>query len=269
MKQDQFNVSDIILYLILILIIVAGLSGIFIEDLYRDNLLVRSAWYGNDLITIILAVPIFIVSIMLYKKKEQYGILLLLSMLFYSFYNYAFYLFGAALNDMYLVYAAIFTLSIFTILMIVRKINVEEIAEKFRGNIPNKIIGGYMLLIAIFLGVFHITLSLSYVFSGEVPQIIINTAHPTNVIAALDLSMVIPIALIGAVKLYKKEAWGYALAVIWNFKGFVYMAALSSATVVSYMNGATKSLFELFLWVPISIGCLIVSYILLKNYSAD
>lgn len=269
MKQDQFNVSDIILYLILILIIVAGLSGVFIEDLYRDNLLVRSAWYGNDLITIILAVPIFIIAIMLYKKKEQYGILLLLAMLFYSLYSYAFYLFGAVLNDMYLIYTGIFTLSIYAIVMIIRRINVKEIAEKFRGNIPNKIIATYMFIIAIFLGVFHVTSLLNFVYTKEVPQIIINTAHPTNIIAALDLSMVIPIALIGAIKLYKKEAWGYVLAVVWNFKSFIYMAALSSVTVVSYMNGATKSLTELFLWMPISIICLIMSYILLKNYSSE
>ena len=265
MEKDQFNIPEMIFYAILFLMLIAGLSGIFMDDLYRDNLLVRSAWYGTDLITIILALPIFMVSIMLYKQEEEYGILLLLAMLFYSLYNYAFYLFGAAFNSMFLIYVAIFALSIYTIFMIIRRLRVEQIADRFRGNTPDKLIGIYMIIVGVFLGIFHISLSLGYVFTGEVPTIIINIAHPTNVIAALDLSMVVPIAIIGGVLIIKQRAWGYVLAVMWNFKGFVYMAALTSATVVSYMNGATDSLFELILWVPISIGCLIISYIMLKK----
>ncbi|MCF8002430.1 MAG: hypothetical protein K9K76_11330 [Halanaerobiales bacterium] len=117
------------------------------------------------------------------------------------------------------------------------------------------------------IGVFHTGLSLSYVFSGTVPEIITNVAHPTNVIAALDLSMVVPVALIAGINILKKRPWGYVLAVVWNLKGFVYMAALSSASLVTYMNGAVQDLFQLVLWVPIGIGCFIMTFLLFKNIS--
>ncbi|HMA59646.1 MAG TPA: hypothetical protein VKN64_05065 [Halanaerobiales bacterium] len=265
MNEEQFNIPDIILYIILGLLIFASLSGIFREGLYQDNLFVQSAWYGTDLITFILAMPIFVISIILYKKKTLFGLLLIFAMLFYSLYNYAFYLFSAALNDMYLVYVAIFALSFYSILLLVRKINIEKVAASYKESTPTKLIGGYMVIVGILLGVFHIGLSLSYVFTDQVPAIVTNVAHPTNVIAALDLSLVVPIALIGGISLLKKQAWGYVLAVVWNFKGFIYMTALTSASVVAYMNGATTSLAELFLWVPIAVGCIIMAYISLKN----
>ena len=264
MEQEQFNIPDFMLYIIIGLLVIASLSGIFLEDLYNDNLLVQSAWYGTDLITFILAFPIFLMSIVLYKKKTLFGLLLVFALLYYSLYNYAFYLFSAAFNSMYLIYLFIFTGSLYGILMIIRKINVKVVAERYREDTPNKLIGGFMILVAVILGVFHIGLSLSYVFTGNVPDIIKNVGHPTNVIAALDLSMVVPVALFGGISLIKKQPWGYVLAVVWNFKGFIYMTALTSAAVVSYLNGATASLSELFLWVPIAIGCVIMSYISLK-----
>ncbi len=265
MENEQFNIPDYILYIILGLMIVATLTGIFSENLYQDNLFVQSAWYGTDLITFILAMPIFLISIILYKKKTLFGLLLVFAMLFYFMYNYAFYLFSAALNDMYLIYVAIFALSFYGILLLVRKIKIEEVKESYKESTPIKLIGGYMILVGVFLGVFHIGLSLSYVFTDQVPAIVTNVAHPTNVIAALDLSFVVPVALLGGISLIKKQAWGYSLAVVWNFKGFIYMTALSSASVVSYINGATQSLVELVIWVPIAIGCIIMSYISLKN----
>jgi hypothetical protein len=264
MEEEQFNIPDYMLYIIIGLLVIASLSGIFLENLYNDNLLVQSAWYGTDLITFILAFPIFLMSIVLYKKKTLFGLLLVFALLYYSLYNYAFYLFSAAFNSMYLLYVFIFTGSLYGILMIIRKIKIKAIAERYRDDTPTKLIGGFMILVAVILGVFHIGLSLSYVFTGEVPAIIKNVGHPTNVIAALDLSMVVPVALFGGISLIKKQPWGYVLAVVWNFKGFIYMTALTSAGVVSYLNGAAESLLELFLWVPIAIGCVIMSYISLK-----
>jgi hypothetical protein len=88
-----------------------------------------------------------------------------------------------------------------------------------------------MVLVVLLLASLHISLYLGYVFTGQVPEIVINIKHPTNMISALDLSLAVPFGLLGAVWLWKRQPWGYVLAVMWNVKGAVYMAALSTATV--------------------------------------
>mgnify|MGYP000120138862 CR=1 FL=1 len=267
MKKEKFNMIYLLSLIIVILMAVASLSGIFIKDFYQDNALVSSSWYGNDIITMVLAVPVFMNGLIFYKKKTVIGILILFAMLFYSLYNYAFYLFSAAFNNLFLIYVAIFSLSIFALILLIRKIDIKKSAAQFKPETPVKVIGWYMIIVGILLGVFHTGLSLSYVFSGTVPEIITNVAHPTNVIAALDLSMVVPVALIAGINILKKRPWGYVLAVVWNLKGFVYMAALSSASLVTYINGAVQDLFQLLLWVPIGIGCFIMTFLLFKNIS--
>ncbi|MFO7814337.1 MAG: hypothetical protein R6V14_01130 [Halanaerobiales bacterium] len=265
MKKEKYDIVYYLSIIIIILMSAASLSGIFFTDIYQDNILVQSAWEGNDIITMVLAVPIFLNGLMLYKKKTVVGILVLFAMLFYSLYNYAFYLFSAAFNSLFLIYVTIFALSIFAILLLIRKLDVEKAAEKFKPETPFKLIGWYMIIAGILVGAFHIGLSFIYVISGNVPQIITNVAHPTNVIAALNLSMVVPVALIAGINILKKRAWGFVLALVWNLKVFVYMTALSSASIVTYINGAVQDLYQLVFWGPIGIGCFVMTYILFKN----
>jgi hypothetical protein len=79
---------------------IAASVGLFSPDVYRDNALVRAAWYGNDLVTLFVATPLLIVSARLMQGGSERGMLLTLGMLAYSGYNYSFYLFGAAHNDL-------------------------------------------------------------------------------------------------------------------------------------------------------------------------
>ncbi len=259
--KTVFNLSVIIG----ILMVVASVAGLFLGDIYRDNLLVSSGWLGNDLVTLLLAVPLLITSMVLTKHGSPRALLVWLGMVLYTLYNYAFYLFAAAFNSLFLVYTALFTLSIFVLIFGLTSLDVRGIAEQFRSTTPVKWVGGYMAFVSLVLGSFHIILALGFIFTGRVPEIVINVEHPTNIISALDLSLVVSFGLLGAVWLWVRQPWGYVLAVLWNVKGAVYMAALSGATAWIFQAGASDSPVQLALWVPIGIGCLISSVVLLRN----
>ncbi|UMZ74428.1 hypothetical protein [Natranaerofaba carboxydovora] len=265
MQKTKYKPAFILSVIIVILMALASMGGIFINDLYQDNFLVISGWFGNDLVTLLLAVPLLTLSLVLSEKGSERAQLVWLGMLFYTLYNYAFYLFGAAYNSMFLIYVALFTLSIFALILGVSSINVKVIAQRFSPNTPVKKISGFMAIVAFLLAVFHVVLSLRYVFTGQVPEFIINLEQTTNLISALDLSLTVSFGFLGAVLLWKGQPWGYVIAVIWNVKSAVYLAALSAATVSGFWAGASDSIAELALWGPIAIGCLISLVILLKN----
>jgi len=84
--------------IIVILMIVASANGLFINDLYQDNILVASGWYGNDLVTLLVAAPVLVVALILAMRGSQQARLVWLGMLDNTLYNYALYLFGAAFN---------------------------------------------------------------------------------------------------------------------------------------------------------------------------
>src|SRR5688500_7194686 len=99
MTTTPSKISNPALNLSLIAAVLAGiasLGGLFLKGLYRDNLLVTSAWKGNDLVTLFVAIPILIAAIAFSKRGSLKAQLVLLGILDYMLYNYAFYLFGAA-----------------------------------------------------------------------------------------------------------------------------------------------------------------------------
>ncbi len=48
---------------VLALMAIAAAGGLFVRGLYRDNLQVTSGWLGNDLVTLVIAVPALAVSL--------------------------------------------------------------------------------------------------------------------------------------------------------------------------------------------------------------
>jgi hypothetical protein len=105
-------------------------------------------------------------------------------------------------------------------------------------------------------------------WSGEPPAIVSTVGHPTNVIAALDLSLVVSVSVLAAVWLWRGNPWGYVLAVVTTVKGALYMLALSAATLSAYDAGASGDVSALALWVSIGVGCLLAAWALLRHLPA-
>ena len=251
--------------IIAILTVVASAGGLFIDDLYRDNAFATSAWRGTDLATLVVAVPIWIAALILSLRGSPRAQLIWLGMLDYTLYNYAYYLFGTAFNRFFLIYVALFTLSMFALIFGLAKVYVKGIRHRFRARTPVKWIAGYMMFVAIGIGGLWKAQSLSFVVSGQVPQFIVDVAHPTSVVFALDLSLVVPFLALGAIWLWRRQPWGYVLAAILNVKGAVYMLALAAVSVSAANAGFPGASAELPLWGLLSLGFLLASLFLLGN----
>jgi hypothetical protein len=75
--------------------------------LYDDNDFVTAGWAGNDLVTLVIAIPLLFGALLMATRGSARGELVWLGSLAYIGYNFAFYLFGASLNRLFLTYVAI------------------------------------------------------------------------------------------------------------------------------------------------------------------
>ncbi len=267
MQQEQnWGVQrDIISVSLIVLTVTASGCGLFGENLYRDNLLVRSAWYGNDLVTFLLAIPLLIVAYILARKRSNRGTILWLGMVAYTFYNYAFYIFGAAFNQLFLVYVAVLVLSTFGLIQGLIASEIKDVLHSATVGNAERGVGLFIIVVSLALGTFWIAISANYVWTGQLPAMVIAVEHPTNITAALDLWLVVSFGLLAGIWLWQRRAWGYVIAGIWSVKGAVYMTALSAAAIAAYTSGATEDLSQLGLWVPIGVGSAIGSLLLLRS----
>ncbi|MDJ0754982.1 MAG: hypothetical protein QNJ45_15775 [Ardenticatenaceae bacterium] len=250
---------------IAVLTTAAALGGLLLDDLYRDNLLVTTSWIANDLITLVVAVPLLLLGIFWAWRGSIRGYLVLLGLVDYTLYNFAFYQFGAAFNKFFMLYPAITALSILVLIFGLTRIDAQEISRQFHRKTPTKWIAGFMVFVGLSLTSVYFSQYLSFLTTGDLPRIVTAVEHPTNVIFALDLTLVVPWLLIGGVWLWRGRPWGYIVATIVNIKGAVYMLALSTVTVAVVQAGISDNGTELFIWGGIGVGSLIASLLLLVN----
>jgi hypothetical protein len=63
-----------------------------------DNAFVKSAWLADDIITLFALVALLITATYLSNKGSEQWLMVWIGLMGYVFYNFAFYLFGAAFN---------------------------------------------------------------------------------------------------------------------------------------------------------------------------
>jgi hypothetical protein len=263
MSHNRFRVAYVLSSLIVILAIIASVGGFFINNLYRDNELVKNAWFINDLLTLAVMTPLLAGSLILTLRGSQRAQLVWVAMLAYMLYNYAFYLFGAAFNVFFLVYVAIVSLSLFALMFALSSLDVTAISRAFRASTPVRWISAFMVFIGVFLGFKWMADSLNFVFTGQLPKVILDFAQPTNIVFALDLTLIVPWVIVGAIWLWQHRPWGYVVGAIMTMKAATYGLVLVTSTLYGALSGNWDTLFPFYVFV--FLGGLISVWLLLGN----
>jgi len=249
---------------IAILAALTSIGGLLLPDMYRDNPFVKTTWLGNDAVTLFVAIPILVAAMVYSARGSSKGQLIWMGMLDYMLYNYAFYLFGAAFNWFFLIYTALLALSIFALIFGLIDLDINGISQQFRKEAPVKWIGGYFLFVASGLGLVYLIQSISFIFTDNVPAIVTMSGHPTNVVFALDLTLLIPWLILGAFWLMKRQPWGYVIAGILNVKGPLYTLVLAVNSIL-VVNAGISETSELPLWGTLTALGLIASVLFYSN----
>jgi hypothetical protein len=242
--------------------VLASAGGLLIPGLYRDNAFVTSTWLGNDIVTLVVLAPLLALATVMAARGSARGYLAWLGLVDATLYTFGFYLFGAAFNALFLVYAALFGIGIWTMAIGLLNLDVAGVPAAFSPKTPARSVAAWSIFVGLGLSTVYTLQWLGFVMTGQLPSIIERTGHPTNIVFALDLSLVVPVLLVGGVWLWTRRPWGLALATLINVKGAVYMIGLCASTYTAYLAG-TGTLEELVLWGAIGIGCIVASAFML------
>lgn len=264
MKKTLYKTPIRLSIILIVLSAIVSFGGIFVNNIYRDNELIKAVWLGNDIVTLFIVIPIMIGALFFSLRNSLKAQLIWMGTLWYMVYNYIFYMYGAAFNKFFLLYVIIFTLSVYALMLVLMKIDIKSLKQKISSKIPVKWISSFMLFFAIFIGGLWITQYLIFVFTNEIPIGITQTDNPAGVIFATDLSFLVSTLIVGAVLLRKRELWGYIISIISMTKCILYPFVLVIGGIIAYQRtGIWDSLIPLYilLWI----GCLLAYIYLLKG----
>ncbi|MCB0585102.1 MAG: hypothetical protein KDD06_07250 [Phaeodactylibacter sp.] len=217
-----------------ILTALAATAGLFIPGLYQDSEYLITVWQGNDWVTLIVVVPALLITLYLSEQGSIKAWLIWMGLLLYLFYNYAFYLFATAFNAVFLAYVSLFAVSACALIYGLSAFPVQRISF---GSKHLFWIAGYLLLIAFILVMVEVPPIIRFLLTGELPELIERTDHPTSVVYALDLSIVVPLSVLAAVWLWREKKRGYILAALMLVKGAIYGMVLTINTIILTVTG--------------------------------
>jgi hypothetical protein len=264
MNQPKLKTAYILSTLIAVLSAAVSIGGLLFRGLYRDNAFVSTTWLGNDAVTLLLAIPILALAMVFAWRGSLRARLIWMGALDYMLYNYAFYLFGAAFNAFFLVYVALIGLAMFALIFALPNIDAAAIAARFSPRTPVRWIGGYFLFVAAGLTIIYLMMSFNFIVTGQLPDIVERSGHPTSIVFALDLTLLAPWLALGAVWLMQRRPWGYVIAGVLSVKAPLYTLILSINTVLVARAGLADG-GELPLWVTLTVLGLLAGVALYAN----
>ena len=106
---------------------------------------------ANDLVTLVLGLPLLAISFWLARRGSLRGRLVLAGTLGFILYTYITMCFGAAYNPLFLVYVALFSLSLFAFVLVMMSFDLPTLPAHFSEKLPRRWIAGLLFFVGAFL----------------------------------------------------------------------------------------------------------------------
>lgn len=250
-------------YLIAMLTLVSCLISITHNDIYQDGSWANAQWLGQDAVTLLLALPLLLLSTHHGVRAENWHWQILhAGILLYYFYTYSFFMFAANLTVLYVFHLPIFGLA--SVGLVLECIHLFNLEVAFSFPARNLVLG-----IIIYLSL--ISLMVTLLWSVDIYSHLTDPTHrsgtPTGeaplIIYSLDLGLIIPLMLMAAVLLYRQAQWGYLLTGIILVKTSTLGFALMAMGVSMYVQELNPEYYLILLWSVIGLlgGWLTVSFL--------
>ncbi len=220
--------------LLVVLMTAQSALGLLFSGAYRDVAWIAATWWGNDLVTLFAALPLMIVALVLASRGSVRGTLLWAGVLAYATYNYAYYLLGAAMNRFFILYVACVLVAASALILLLITLDVGQIAVRFRDRTPARVIGGYFMFVAAGLSSIWLGTWAAYAFAGRPTPV---ATEAFKLVAALDLTLMVPVLGLGGYLLFRRKAWGYTIASLAGVQASLYLLVLSVNSVVAMQRG--------------------------------
>lgn len=234
------------------------------HGLYRYDTISSSAqMIGQDIVTLIIGVPLLVIGALWSRKGSMRGKLLHAGALGYFLYTYASMSFLTAFNQLFLVYVALFSLSLFGFILAISGLDPDMVASHITARFPRRAVSIYFVIVAAFLGVTWLGLVVPPMLDGSPPAGLESAI--TMVIQVLDLGVIVPASAITVKLLRDRHPWGYVFSIVLLLKLLTMGAALISMIIVQMLSGIAIDPVVSALFALISLTGIVLAVFILRT----
>lgn len=231
----------------------------------NDSVTVVAQGKAQDIVTVVVGIPLLLISLYFSRKGSLKGRLLLTGTLGYFLYTYVSYTFLWMYNPLFLAYVVLMSASFFSFTLSMVSFDMDDLSSAFSQKLPVKFIGGFQIFIAAAIGLLWLGMIGSSVTNGSVPAGLEH--YTTLVIQGMDLGFLVPTAFISGTLIIKRKSLGFLLSSIIIMKSITMGTALSAMIIGQAYAGVQMSLVEITIFPVFNVVAIFAAFLLLKNIS--
>lgn len=211
---------------------VAALVG-FIPGLYRDTrpLVIQS--HGQDVATLVLALPVLALALWAASRGSIRGRLVVLGALGYLLYPYAIFAFDAVLNPATPLYIAVVGLAVWSFALSMPRIAEIEVEATVGDRVWRRASSVFRLVIAGIFALLWLSQIARAAITGQQPQALRDSGWPTSPIYVLDLALLVPLCVVIGIRLLARRPGALRFAV--PLLVFIPILALGVLSITAFV----------------------------------
>lgn len=198
---------------------------------------------AQDVVTLFVAIPLLLISLVMYRRGSLRGRILLTGTLGYFLVTYLFFTLMAMYNQLFLLWVVLLSLSFYGFLIAFSSIDFEVLVLRIKSGFPLKMLSIFLMFTSVVIGLLWLSIVIPPLIDGSIPAAVEH--YTTLVVQALDLSILLPASFIAGYQLFKKYPLGYKFASVYIVFLSILMTALTAKIVAMALLG--YNVFPLFL----------------------
>jgi hypothetical protein len=246
------NLSSTLTWTIAAAILMAGMSllGLFFTSSVYSTEEQISSYKPNDLINLVIALPLILGLIRLVRKGRWIGLLFWPGMLMFMVYNYTAMLIGIPFGWPSLAYAAVVLTSAYQLFILLRSIDGAAVQKRLEGAVNERFSGIVLVLFAV--GFFFLAVGvIQQAAAGE------SISRPEVGVSAADMVLSV-LLLVGGILFFLRKPLGYTAGPGMLFVSMVlFIAVILFVVIQPFLLGTSFSWNDLVVLGSMAIVCLI------------
>lgn len=213
---------------------------------------------AQDFITLLVAIPLLIFSLVLARKGSLRGLYLLAGTLAYFLVTYLFYTVMGMYNAFYLVYVTLLGSSFYAFIITLQLFDKKVLTRQSMRNVPVKTAGSFLVFISIVIAILWLSIVVPPLLDGTIIPAQVEH-YTTLVVQGLDLGLLLPAAFLSGVLIIKRKPMGFLLAPV--YLGFlsILMTALTAKVIAMFAAGynVIPAIFMIPTFNVLSVWCMV------------
>ncbi len=184
---------------------------VFAAGILRGPAVMNGSGRGTALVMLAVALPVLIASMLGARRGSARAVVFWLGSAAYLIYNAVMLLFATPFNHLFLLYVAILSLSVWSVVAVLHSIDVEAFGRRFDAGLPARGLAIYTWAVVALNAVIWLKSVVPGMLASGSPAFLQGTGLTTFPTYVQDLSFWFPLTAVAAWWLWHRASWGLVI----------------------------------------------------------